>query len=82
LRCYHTHPAPYSGYWSLILDQIRPMTSVETNKTPLKLETPAPASTPPHDDHPSFVLLQGKQMSVPKKPPPPENCCMSGCTYW
>ncbi|ORZ20744.1 oxidoreductase-like protein [Absidia repens] len=28
-----------------------------------------------------FVWLQNEKIPLPEKPPPPENCCMSGCAY-
>ncbi|KAI8092524.1 oxidoreductase-like protein [Halteromyces radiatus] len=29
----------------------------------------------------TFVWLQNERIPLPQKPPPPENCCMSGCAY-
>ncbi|KAI8340928.1 oxidoreductase-like protein [Chlamydoabsidia padenii] len=56
--------------------------AITSDATPIG-DAPAETTTTDQTTPPvtSFVWLRNEKIPVPTKPPPPENCCMSGCAY-
>ncbi|KAI8884279.1 hypothetical protein K501DRAFT_182470 [Backusella circina FSU 941] len=87
IRQFHHQRIPnYKGWWTLILETpSQKHTQPEKQRVPLPIPTESiadPVTTSHVDEKPKSVYLQGVQVELPKKPPPPDNCCMSGCAHW
>jgi hypothetical protein len=81
-RFHHQRIPNYKGWWTLILEtpqqkHIQP--EVRTERVPVAIPTVSiidPVTTTHVEEKPKTVYLQGVQVEIPKKPPPPDNCCM------
>lgn len=90
IRSFHSKRVPnYNGYWNLILEQ--PKKSLVIEQKPAITRTPVSIPFEPIvEEKPiitqvphvkTIVYLNGEAIQLPEKPPPPENCCMSGCAH-
>ncbi|KAI7884821.1 hypothetical protein K492DRAFT_124729 [Lichtheimia hyalospora FSU 10163] len=79
VRCYtHSRVPNYDGWWSLILNRKTPKTYPHEQRKPLAIPTQDISSPPalPPTTPKRHVILKGKSIELPEKPPPPDTCCM------
>ncbi|KAI8143352.1 hypothetical protein BJV82DRAFT_515368 [Fennellomyces sp. T-0311] len=85
-RSTHSRTSNYNGWWSLILDQPAQVIYSDSFQQRKPIAVPIVDDLPPpvkvEEKPKEIVVLQGKRIELPQKPPAPEDCCMSGCAYW